>query len=160
MERVTTGWRRSTHLSSGAQEQLIQAELTDYAASLEKSRNESLFPLQTTRLLQRIHGNLFDDRLNATLLRTECGLLNHNVSSSFKRAVGLDIRSYIEARGMEAAKRLLRHGGLSVMQIAWSVGYSYVESFERAFRRHVGLAPGEFRRVMGTWPKTDSDQEL
>jgi AraC-like DNA-binding protein len=72
-------------------------------------------------------------------------LNNNNISSWFKRHVGLGMRRYIEVRRMEAAQGLLRHADLTVLQIAWSVGYAYPESFARAFKRHTGQSATDFR---------------
>ena len=48
---------------------------------------------------------------------------------------------------MERAAELLRHGGLTVREVARSVGYRQPAQFAKAFRRHHGVVPSEFRDV-------------
>lgn len=136
-------------LSRAAVDQLVQAELDAFVASLEQAGAEARLPYQVRRLLAGLHRHLFDPDLNVAFLREACGLTNHNISSYFKRAVGMSLPAYIEAGRLEAAKRLLRLPGLGVLEIAWMVGYTYVESFNRAFRRREGLTPNQYRRGQG-----------
>ena len=47
---------------------------------------------------------------------------------------------------MHHAESLLRNTELAVSEVAENCGYSEAYSFTRAFRRHCGMLPGEFRR--------------
>lgn len=124
----------------------IQLELAGYLGTLRQARQQGKpLPMPVQKALAFIHNNLFDETLDAASVRGHCGLNNNNFSSWFKRHIGLGMRRYIELRRMEAAKVLLRHDGLSVLQIAWSVGYAYPESFARAFKRHTGHSATDYR---------------
>ncbi len=46
---------------------------------------------------------------------------------------------------MERAAELLRDSRLTVREVAYRVGYRQPAQFAKAFRRHHGLAPAEFR---------------
>jgi len=50
---------------------------------------------------------------------------------------------------MYRAKALLRASDLQLMAIAQRVGYETDTALSRAFRRHEGIAPGEWRRQAG-----------
>ena len=54
-------------------------------------------------------------------------------------------RDYLTAVRMTQAAELLSHDRLTVRQIARSVGYRQPAQFAKAFRRHHGEAPSEFR---------------
>ena len=48
---------------------------------------------------------------------------------------------------MEAAAPMLRQSDLTVQQVARRVGYRQQAQFAKAFRRHLGVAPAEYRRL-------------
>ena len=48
---------------------------------------------------------------------------------------------------LENAKQLLRDSTLSVMDIALQVGYEGSDQFIRAFRKHNGATPSEYRHL-------------
>lgn len=45
---------------------------------------------------------------------------------------------------MQLASKLLSDG-MSIMRVAEHSGYSSEAAFQKAFKRHVGMAPGEWR---------------
>ncbi|QCT01074.1 chemotaxis protein CheY [Paenibacillus algicola] len=63
-----------------------------------------------------------------------------------KRRVGVSFKAYIHSRRIEEAKRLLRHTGSSIHQIAMEVGYSNADYFIRMFKRTTGLLPTVYRQ--------------
>jgi transcriptional regulator GlxA family with amidase domain len=54
-------------------------------------------------------------------------------------------REHLTAVRMERAADLLRSRGLTVREVANRVGYRQPAQFAKAFRRHHGLAPSDFR---------------
>jgi AraC family transcriptional regulator, regulatory protein of adaptative response / methylphosphotriester-DNA alkyltransferase methyltransferase len=54
-------------------------------------------------------------------------------------------REHLTAVRMERAGDLLRHGNLTIREVAQRVGYRQPAQFAKAFRRHHGLAPSGFR---------------
>lgn len=123
----------------------IRFVLDAFLADLAASHPGPALPEHVGQALTCIHRHLFDERLNVAFVRDACGLHNHNLSIRFKRAVGLGMSRYIEAHRLEAARRLLVHDSVPISDIAWAVGYTYIESFERAFQRRFGCAPTQFR---------------
>ena len=55
------------------------------------------------------------------------------------------IIEHLTAVRMDRAGTLLTRGGTTVREVARSVGYRQPAQFAKAFRRHHGLAPSEFR---------------
>ncbi len=100
---------------------------------------------QITEVLRTIHENLFDERLNAERVKQLCLIGNHNISCRFKHIVGVGIHDYIEMKRVEAAKLLLQQTTIEISTIAFKLGYSYQESFSRAFRPRAGCSPKEYR---------------
>jgi AraC-like DNA-binding protein len=54
-------------------------------------------------------------------------------------------REHLTAVRMERAAELLRMRGLTVRDVAHRVGYRQPAQFAKAFRRHHGIAPSDFR---------------
>jgi AraC family transcriptional regulator of adaptative response / methylphosphotriester-DNA alkyltransferase methyltransferase len=54
-------------------------------------------------------------------------------------------REHLTAVRMERAAELLRSRGLTVRDVAHRVGYRQPAQFAKAFRRHHGVAPSDFR---------------
>ena len=54
--------------------------------------------------------------------------------------------TYLQKRRIGEAQTLLIHTKKSISEIAYSLGYDAQSHFNQQFSRHVGMAPGEFRR--------------
>jgi AraC family transcriptional regulator of adaptative response / methylphosphotriester-DNA alkyltransferase methyltransferase len=54
-------------------------------------------------------------------------------------------RDHLTGVRMERAAELLRIGSLTVRDVAHRVGYRQPAQFAKAFRRHHGIAPSDFR---------------
>lgn len=67
----------------------------------------------------------------------------------FKATLGLAPHQYVIARRVELAKQLLLTSTLTVVEIAWSVGYENISHFRRVFTLHTGVTPGVIRRAAG-----------
>jgi AraC-like DNA-binding protein len=56
---------------------------------------------------------------------------------------------YLARWRLQIAARLLEKPNVSVAQAAAEVGYQSEAAFNRAFKRHTGVAPGAWRRERG-----------
>lgn len=63
----------------------------------------------------------------------------------FKAATGKSPHAFVSEQRLARAQHLLAGGGLSIAEIAFASGFSSQSNFARAFRRAVGVTPGEFR---------------
>ncbi len=127
------------------QERLIRQELDKFSTTISEVEMSAL-PREVRKILQRIHQDLFEPTLKVFELKRKCGVRNNNISTDFKRAVGMGIREYIEDRRIQAAMRLLSHRELEIFLIGFTIGYEHEESFTRAFRRRMGYTPSQYRR--------------
>ena len=62
---------------------------------------------------------------------------------------GTTFREHLTQVRMERAAELLSRRGLTVREVAHRVGYRQPAQFAKAFRRHKGLAPSDFRTRTG-----------
>lgn len=65
----------------------------------------------------------------------------------FRRALGRSPASYLTEVRVARAKRYLGKDGLSVGETSRRLGYGSEEGFSRAFSRHVGATPSQWRRA-------------
>ena len=66
----------------------------------------------------------------------------------FKEKVGQSPLDYLTRWRMFRAGQLLRSSDKALVEIATSVGYDSEASFNKAFKRTTGSAPGAYRRSM------------
>ena len=101
-------------------------------------------------VLNHVHQHLFDLDLNVERVKIHCRIRDNNVSSRFRHAMGVTIKTYIESLRMDAAERLLRHRKIGVFDVAQFVGYNHLQTFYRAFQRRFGCPPAAYRRRLRT----------
>jgi AraC-like DNA-binding protein len=63
----------------------------------------------------------------------------------FRKQTGLTFTEYRTQVRIETAKRLLLNRSRRVSEAAYESGFDSIPYFNRAFRRHVGCSPSEFR---------------
>lgn len=68
----------------------------------------------------------------------------------FRDAVGVPPMRWLAARRMERAAELVHAADRPLARVAELVGYCSEFAFNRAFKRHHGVAPGRFRRAAFT----------
>ena len=136
------------------EDQIIDVELDAYRNELASAWQEVDLPLGVAKALMCIHEHLYEEQLNVAFVRESCKLRNNNVSSRFKRCVGVGMRAYIERHRIGTARRLLGNDEPRVLAVAWAVGYSDVETFERAFKRCEQCCPSRFRSMLASGKRT------
>lgn len=65
----------------------------------------------------------------------------------FKKATRLAPHQYVLARRIDRAKNMVVNSGLSVQNIAWSIGFENINHFRHQFHAHFGVTPGEMRHA-------------
>jgi AraC-like DNA-binding protein len=79
-------------------------------------------------------------------LASAAGMSRSAFALRFKEQVGESPLEYLTRWRMHQASRLLRNGESKLLEVAKLVGYDSDGAFNKAFRRGVGVTPGEFRR--------------
>lgn len=91
-----------------------------------------------------------DSDLSVTALASRAGMSERSFNRRYKSATGSTPARAVERIRVETAQRNLCNGSLSVKEIARRCGFGSEETMRRTFLRHVGTAPGEFRKRFGT----------
>lgn len=78
-------------------------------------------------------------------LASEAGLSCRHLQRRFTAELGIPPAAYVERVRVEAAQRALTQGDDPVEAIARRCGFGTAETLRRAFHRHAGIAPSEYR---------------
>lgn len=99
---------------------------------------------QVGRALQVIHGHPCEV-WNLDALARAVSMSRSSFAERFAAYVGMPPMQYLTRWRLQLASRLLEDGH-TVTRAAAAVGYQSESAFTRAFKRHVGQAPGAWRR--------------
>ncbi|HEX5787122.1 MAG TPA: AraC family transcriptional regulator [Woeseiaceae bacterium] len=80
-------------------------------------------------------------------LAQQLGISETRLKSGFKSMHGTSVMQFCIEKRIEAARLLLRDNRHSISEIGSIVGYEDHSAFSRAFRRHTGATPKEWRRA-------------
>lgn len=87
-----------------------------------------------------------DTHISVAELARLCGKSFHAFRCEFARKTGLSPRRFIAQRRVRAAIAMLSETDAPLADVAYAVGFSSQAKFTTAFRREVGMTPGEFKR--------------
>ncbi|MFB0632584.1 GlxA family transcriptional regulator [Streptomyces sp. AB3(2024)] len=87
--------------------------------------------------------------LSVETLAARAALSPRHFARAFQAETGVTPGRYVERVRVEHARRLLEEGGEGVAQVARACGYRTPEALRRAFVRHLGQPPTEYRRRFG-----------
>jgi len=105
------------------------------------SNTERLLPI-----LVYIQANL-DRDLSLEVLATLAHLSPHHFHRLFRATVGETAKQYVQRLRLEQAAFCLKLQALSVIDVAFSLGYNAHETFTRAFCKHFRIPPKAYRRA-------------
>ncbi|WP_303851299.1 helix-turn-helix transcriptional regulator [Seleniivibrio woodruffii] len=71
------------------------------------------------------------------------GINDFKLKAGFKEVFGVTVYGFIQTERMAKAKMMLETGEYSVSDIAWTVGYTNVSHFIKAFKKHFNVTPGQ-----------------
>jgi AraC family transcriptional regulator len=123
--------------------------LNSYADVTSIPFEKSVHPLNKARLkraLEFIEDNCHD-LITLDDLATVASLSKFHFSRMFSATLGMSPQQYISKVRLERAKIQLTRKNASITQIACEAGFSSQASFTRAFKRVVGLSPGDYRAI-------------
>src|SRR5882757_916455 len=105
-----------------------------------------LAPWQLNRATEILKANL-DGQIALSQVARECKLSVSHFVRAFKQTVGEPPYRWLLQQRMDAARELLLHSGLPMVEIALKCGFADQACFIRAFRKLLGTTPGEWRRM-------------
>ena len=94
--------------------------------------------------LDYIHKNFQDSTLNLEIVSKNTGVNQRNISDSISEQFGCNFKTYINQIRISEAQRLLKESDLNISEIAYSVGFSSPNNFNRVFKNLTGKNPSEY----------------
>ena len=88
----------------------------------------------------------FAEDLSLDLLAERLGLNKFYISHLFGEGIGLPFNDFVNFLRIREACRYLRHTSLPVSDVCELVGFNTPRTFNRAFIKHFGTSPSEYRR--------------
>lgn len=113
--------------------------------SLERSKRLDLDRIG--RVIDYIEANL-DRQIRLSELAAIACLSVYHFCRMFKAVTGEPPTRYLSLKRLQRAKELLAKTDLDLVEIALASQFSSQAAFTKAFRRVVGVTPGEFRRSL------------
>jgi AraC-like DNA-binding protein len=97
--------------------------------------------------LRSVSPSAAPDELSLDRLAAVAELSKFHFLRQFDQVVGMTPGAYLRTLRMCQAARMLRTSDVPIVEIATTVGFADHPSFSRAFARHMGLTPSEYRRA-------------
>ena len=87
----------------------------------------------------------YQDDLSLDDIARRVASSRRQLQRAFSEVGNTTFRDQLTRVRMDRAGELLAHRGLTIREVAHRVGYRQPAQFAKAFRRHHGVAPSEFR---------------
>jgi len=88
----------------------------------------------------------YKEQLGISMLAKKLNMSARTFIRKFNSVTGNTVLEYIQRTRVEAAKRLLEKGKLTVEQVCMDVGYADFGFFRNIFKRVTGLTPQEYKK--------------
>ncbi|MET3037274.1 AraC family transcriptional regulator [Chryseobacterium sp. NRRL B-14859] len=141
-----SGKLKRLYLESKASE-LLLTQINCFNKQSKYHRNPKLCKsdIEAIHYVKELISNNFD---HTTIpdLALSAGINQTKLKMGFKEIFGETVFGYLSNMRMDKAKELLISTDIPVSEIAYRVGYNYSQHFVKAFKRHFGCTPGEFRK--------------
>lgn len=113
----------------------------------ERSWLVALSHPKLSKAIEAIHA---EHRKNWTLhaLATIAGMSRASFAAKFKEFIGITPIEYLNIWRMQIACDLLQQGDLGIAEVSNSVGYESESAFSAAFKRNIGMRPGQFQKSL------------
>jgi transcriptional regulator GlxA family with amidase domain len=119
---------------------------------MQFSRKETTAPAGRSALQELQRWVIAEPAIEHTVssLAERMNLSPRHFARLFRHEVGITPASWVEGARVAAARRMLEDGQCSPKQVAASCGFADVDVLRRAFVRHVGVTPSEYKKRFGS----------
>lgn len=115
-----------------------------YTRQMAELDKKAVYSKPVVRCLDYIYERLHQP-IRLSQLAEFVGLNASYLSQLFKKELGASVSQYVLSKRMEAAKNMLKFSEDSYSAIAAALAFSSQSHFIRAFKRHTGYTPKEYR---------------
>lgn len=90
--------------------------------------------------------NSFSEPITIESIAKDVMLDRHHLSRIFKAKTGVTMQQYLIEKRLNQAKKLLLKG-VDISVCCEAVGYNDIFNFSKAFKKHFGISPGNFKKI-------------
>jgi AraC family transcriptional regulator len=110
------------------------------------AENANRYQARLLEVLEYIDAHLHED-LDVDRLSSVAAFSSYHFHRQFRQLFGISVMKYVQLRRLKrAAYQLAFRPDRPVLEIALDSSYEGPEAFARAFKRHVGQSPSDFRQ--------------
>lgn len=124
---------------------LLDNQALDQTVYLHEEKGDTHHDPVVVKVKVMLERRLSED-ISLESLASDLGLSYRTLIRRFKRATNDTPLHYLQSLRINAAKRLLETGTMSIEALMLEVGYRDLSSFSKLFQRETGLTPGAYRR--------------
>jgi transcriptional regulator GlxA family with amidase domain len=88
----------------------------------------------------------YREKITLELLAQKSNLSSRTFQRRFKKATHFNVSEYIQKVKVEAAKKHLETGSLSINEVMYEVGYNDPKAFRDTFKKVAGVTPIQYRQ--------------
>lgn len=90
--------------------------------------------------------NNYKEEISLELVSESLNVSKSHISHIFTEKIHMNFRDYINSLRISASLPLLKQGKLSVTEIAAEAGFETIRTFNRAFKKRLGISPSEYKK--------------
>lgn len=106
--------------------------------------NRATYSVRIRAIIEFLREHLDEPFVLRKMAQVAC-MEKTSLSRMFKRKTGVTLREFLHVYRISRAVELMQLSDSSVTQIAFEVGFNSVGTFERAFRKTLGVTPSAYR---------------
>ncbi|MBE6655507.1 MAG: helix-turn-helix transcriptional regulator [Ruminococcaceae bacterium] len=88
----------------------------------------------------------YDTDISLQTISDKLHISRYYISHLFNRKLHIGFNDYINSLRISRACEMLKLDDTPITEIAYSVGYNFIRTFNRCFQEIVGMTPKEYRR--------------
>ncbi len=92
------------------------------------------------------------DKIDVELMAAQANMSLRSFNRRFKDETGLSPARFVVECRVEAARRILEESDMQIKTIAVKTGFGDEERMRRAFKRHMGVSPDNYRQCFSKTP--------
>lgn len=119
---------------------------------IQEKKNDKIYSAEDERIIKA--KKYISDNMNRFLtcadVASHCYLSTKQLGRIFEKSEGKKLLAYIHDEKIKYAKKLVTSSGESLKQISFNLGFTNEYYFNRFFKSHTGMTPGDYRKSYAT----------
>lgn len=113
--------------------------------AIEDESSESIYRKGPAQMAAQYIDEHFSDDLSLETIAAAISFNKSYLSTMFKREMGETVNNYIYKIRAYKACELIAYSDFSIAEVSSITGFKSEQHFNRVFKKHIGIPPGEYR---------------